>query len=198
MIVDEAAAAVVRRVYQMVIDGYGVKAIADTLTADKVLIPAAYAKQNCPENNHSKGFHHPYRWSITSVGYILTKQEYMGHTVLGKTITVNYKGKKRRKAEPDELMIFKNTHEAIVDEETWALAHRLRRTIRRPSYADRPANPLTGLLYCADCGHKMTHRQPPPDKERYMTATTTIFVAATARLPATVPCTISKLPFCGT
>lgn len=166
LIVDEEAAAVVRRVYQMVIDGYGVKAIADTLTADKVLIPAAYAKQNCPENNHSKGFHDPYRWSITSVGYILTKQEYMGHTVLGKTITVNYKGKKRRKAEPDELMIFKNTHEAIVDEETWELARRLRRTIRRPSYADRPANPLTGLLYCADCGHKMTHRQPPPDKEK--------------------------------
>ena len=90
----------------------------------------------------------------------------MGHTVLGKTITVNYKGKKRRKAEPDELMIFKNTHEAIVDEVTWELAHRLRRTIRRPSYTDRPANPLTGLLYCADCGHKMTHRQPPPDKEK--------------------------------
>ena len=165
LIVDEPSAAVVRRIFQMVVDGYGVRAIADALTADKILIPSAYAKEYYPENDHSKGFHNPYRWSGTSVGYILAKREYMGHTVLGKTITENYKTKKRRKAEPDELMIFKNTHEAIVDEETWELAHRLKKTIRRPSY-HRPANPLTGLVYCADCGHKMTHRQPPPDKEK--------------------------------
>lgn len=166
LIVDEEAAAIVRRVFQMMIDGHGVKAIADTLTADKVLIPAAYAKQNCPENNHSRGFHDPYRWSPTSVGYILAKPEYMGHTVLGKTITVNYKGKKRRKAAPEELMVFKNTHEAIVDEETWQLAHKLKKTVRRNSYSDRPANPLTGLVFCADCGHKMTHRQPSPYQEK--------------------------------
>lgn len=166
LIVDEEPAAVVRRIFQMVIDGYGVMSIADALTADKVMIPSAYAKCNYPENNHSKGFHDPYRWSSTAVGYILEKREYMGHTVLGKTISQNYKTKKRRKAEPEELMIFKNTHEAIVDEETWELAHRLRKTVRKPSYPDRPANPLTGLVYCADCGRKMTHRQPSPTKEK--------------------------------
>lgn len=166
LIVDEEPAAVVRRIFQMVIDGYGVMSIADALTADKVMIPSAYAKCSYPENNHSKGFHDPYRWSSTAVGYILEKREYMGHTVLGKTISQNYKTKKRRKAEPEELMIFKNTHEAIVDEETWELAHRLRKTVRKPSYPDRPANPLTGLVYCADCGRKMTHRQPSPTKEK--------------------------------
>lgn len=166
LIVDEEPAAVVRRIFQMIIDGYGVNAIADALTADKIMIPSAYAKCNCPENNHSKGFHDPYRWSCTTVGYILEKREYMGHTVLGKTISQNYKTKKRRKAEPEELMIFKNTHEAIVDEETWELAHRLRKTVRKPSYPDRPANPLTGLVYCADCGCKMTHRQPSPTKKK--------------------------------
>ena len=166
LIVDEEPAAVVRRIFQMVIDGYGVMSIADALTADKVMIPSAYAKCNYPENNHSKGFHDPYRWSSTAVSYILEKREYMGHTVLGKTISQNYKTKKRRKAEPEELMIFKNTHEAIVDEETWELAHRLRKTVRKPSYPDRPANPLTGLVYCADCGRKMTHRQPSPTKKK--------------------------------
>lgn len=166
LIVDEEPAAVVRRIFQMIIDGYGVNSIADALTADKIMIPSAYAKCNCPENNHSKGFHDPYRWSCTTVGYILEKREYMGHTVLGKTISQNYKTKKRRKAEPEELMIFKNTHEAIVDEETWELAHRLRKTVRKPSYPDRPANPLTGLVYCADCGCKMTHRQPSPTKKK--------------------------------
>lgn len=166
LIVDEEPAAVVRRIFQMVIDGHGVMSIADALTADKIMIPSAYAKCSYPENNHSKGFHDPYRWSSTAVGYILEKREYMGHTILGKTISQNYKTKKRRKAEPEELMIFKNTHEAIVDEETWELAHRLRKTIRKPSYPDRPANPLTGLVYCADCGHKMTHRQPSPTKKK--------------------------------
>lgn len=89
----------------------------------------------------------------------------MGHTVLGKTICENYKTKKRRKAKPEELMIFKNTHPAIVDEETWHLAQKLRKTVRRPSYPDRKAHPLTGLVYCADCGSKMTRRQPGPNKK---------------------------------
>ena len=166
LIVDKEAAAVVRRIFQMVIEGYGVKGIADALTADKILIPSAYAKLHNPENDHSKGFHDPCLWSSTAVGYILEKQEYMGHTVLGKTICENYKTKKRRKAKPEELMIFRDTHEAIVDEETWQLAHRLKKTIRKPSYPDRPANPLTGLLYCADCGHKLTHHQPSPTKKK--------------------------------
>ena len=170
LIVDEEAAAVVRRIFQMVIEGYGVQGIANALTADRVLIPSAYAKLHNPENDHSKGFHAPYRWSSTAVGYILEKQEYMGHTVLGKTISENYKTKKRRKAKPEELMIFPNTHEAIVDEETWQLAHRLKKTIRKPNYPDRPANPLTGLLYCADCGCKMTHHQPSPTKKKVFDA----------------------------
>ena len=166
LVVDEEPAAIVRRIFQMVIEGYGVMAIADALTADKIMIPSAYAKCNCPENNHCNSFHDPYRWSATAIGYILEKREYMGHTVLGKTITENYKTKKRRKARPEELMVFKNTHEAIVDEETWELAHRLKKTVRRPSYPNRPANPLTGIVYCADCGQKMTHRQPGPAKKK--------------------------------
>lgn len=163
LIIDEEPAAVVRRIYQMVIEGKGVTLIANTLRDEKVLIPAAYAKIHCPENDHSKGFTSPYLWSPTVVASILAKQEYMGHTVLGKTISVSYKTKKRRKATSDELMVFKNTHPAIVDEETWNLAQKLRKTVRKPSY-DRPPHPLTGLVYCADCGHKMTHRQPSPTK----------------------------------
>lgn len=165
LIIDEEPAAVVHRIYQMVIEGKGVTAIANILTAEKVLIPSAYARIHCPENDHSKGFTDPCLWSPTAVTYILEKQEYMGHTVLGKTVSVSYKTKKRRKAEPEELMIFKNTHPAIVDEETWHLAQKLRKTVRKPSY-DRPPHPLTGLVYCTDCGHKMTHRQPSPTKKK--------------------------------
>lgn len=119
LIVDEEAAKVVRRIYQMVIEGHGKTEIARILSSEKVLIPSAYAAEHCPENNHSHGWTNPYQWSCTAVSYILEKQEYMGHTVLGKTVLDNFKTKKRRKAKPDELMIFPNTHEAIVDEETW-------------------------------------------------------------------------------
>lgn len=88
----------------------------------------AYAAEHCPENNHSHGYASPYEWSCTAISYILEKQEYMGHTILGKTLTDNFKTKKCRKAKPEELMIFKNTHDAIIDEETWNNAQRLKRT----------------------------------------------------------------------
>ena len=166
LIIDPEPAAVVRRIFQMVIDGYGIQRIADTLSAEKILIPSAYAALHCPENNHSKGYHDPCHWSCTAVGYILEKREYMGHTVLEKTVSVSHKTKKRVKAKPEELNIFYNTHEAIVDEETWNLAQKLRRTVRRGYYPDRIPNPLSGLLYCTDCGHKLSHSMPKPDKEK--------------------------------
>lgn len=161
LIVDEEAAAVVRRIFQLVLDGNGINAIANILCADKVLIPSAYAEKYYPENQHSKNFHDPYRWTNTAVGYILEKREYMGHTVLGKTISESYKTKKRRKATEDELMIFENTHEAIVDEETWNNAQRLLSTKRRPKINGAPPCRLSGLLYCADCGSKLSHKYNP-------------------------------------
>lgn len=167
LIIDEEAAAVVRRIYQMTIDGKGLRQIADILYSEKVLIPSAYAEKNCPENNHSKGFFDPYRWSGTAVRYILEKQEYKGHTVLGKTISESYKTKKRRKATPDELIIFENTHPAIVDEEMWQNAQRLRKTVRRSSKSGQLPYRLTGLLYCPDCGAKMTHRRKSPELMKY-------------------------------
>ena len=160
LIIDEEPAEVVRRIYRMTVEGYGKRDIARALTADKVLIPAAYAAEHCPENNHSHGYANPYEWSCTAISYILEKQEYMGHTVLGKTVTENFKTKKRGKAKPEELMIFKNTHDAIIDEETWNNAQRLKKTVRREVKNGTYKHRLTGLLYCADCGSKLTYRSP--------------------------------------
>lgn len=171
LIIDEEAAKVVRWISQMTIEGHGKRDIARALTADKILIPAAYAAEHCPENNHSHGYASPYEWSCTAISYILEKREYMGHTVLGKTVTDNFKAKKRRKAKPEELMIFKNTHDAIIDEETWNNAQRLKRTVRREVKNGADKNRLTGLLYCADCGAKLTYRsssaQHRPDGKTY-------------------------------
>ena len=160
LIIDEEPAKVVKRIFQMTIEGHGKRDIARALTADRVLIPSAYAAEHCPENNHSHGYANPYEWSCTAISYILEKQEYMGHTVLGKTVADNFKTKKRRKAKPEELMVFRNTHEAIIDEETWNNAQRLKRTVRREVKNGTYKNRLTGLLYCADCGAKLSYRSP--------------------------------------
>lgn len=167
--VDKESSKVVKRIYRLVIEGYGVTQIADILTKDKVLIPSAYAEIHYPENNHSskkRGIEDPYFWTPTTVGYILEKQEYMGHTVLGKTISVDYKTKKRIKAKADELIIFKNTHEAIIDKETWNNAQRLRKTVRRSPKYGTTSHPFTGLLICSDCGGKLSYREPAEHKEK--------------------------------
>ena len=117
--VDEASASVVRRIFQLACDGMGATAIADTLSEDKILIPSAYARQNHPEDCQCTNYHDPYTWNATTVGYILNRREYLGHTVLGKTTRDNFKTKRKRIANEDELLVFYNTHEAIIDQETY-------------------------------------------------------------------------------
>ena len=84
LLVDEEAAAVVRRIFQMVIDGMGTKAIANQLCRERVLIPSAYLEQSADGKSHNHSYHDPYRWTCTAISYILERREYMGHTVLGK------------------------------------------------------------------------------------------------------------------
>lgn len=171
LLIDEEAAKVVRRIYQMVIDGMGSQAIANQLTADNVLIPSAYLEQSEHGESRNHSYHDPCRWNCTAVSYILDKQEYMGHTVLGKTICENFKTKKRRKARPDELSIFENTHEPIIDTETWHLVQKLRRRTRRKLANGSYSHRLSGLVYCADCGKRLSYSSPQsqhrPDGKTY-------------------------------
>ena len=171
LLIEEEAAKVVRRIYQMVIDGMGSQAIANQLTADNVLIPSAYLEQSEHGESRNHSYHDPCRWNCTAVSYILDKQEYMGHTVLGKTICENFKTKKRRKARPDELIIFENTHEPIIDAETWHLVQKLRRRTRRKLANGSYSHRLSGLVYCADCGKRLSYSSPQsqhrPDGKTY-------------------------------
>lgn len=171
LLIDEEAAKVVHRIYQMVIDGMGSQAIANQLTADNVLIPSAYLEQSEHGESRNHSYHDPCRWNCTAVSYILDKQEYMGHTVLGKTICENFKTKKRRKARPDELIIFENTHEPIIDAETWHLVQKLRRRTRRKLANGSYSHRLSGLVYCADCGKRLSYSSPQsqhrPDGKTY-------------------------------
>ena len=158
LIVDEVAAKTVRQIFQMAIEGKSLGKIADTLCEEKVLIPSAYWWEHHPDHAHTKVYQDKYRWSSTAVSYIINKREYMGHTILGKSKSLSYKTKKRVPVPLDEQLVFENTHSPIVSEEIWNTAHRLRKTVRRPSKTGEPPHRLTGILYCADCGSKMTKR----------------------------------------
>ena len=160
LIVDEPAAEIVRKIFRLACQGNSTTAIADVLTAEQVLIPAAYAALHNPKNCRHKNVTDPYRWNATTVGYILDRQEYLGHTVLGKSICENFKTKQRRAATPDELMIFPDTHEAIIDQDTWDIARKIRMK-KKPRVANGTySHRLSGLVYCADCGARMGFISP--------------------------------------
>ena len=160
--VDEASASVVRRIFQLACDGMGATAIADTLSEDKILIPSAYARQNHPEDCQCTNYHDPYTWNATTVGYILNRREYLGHTVLGKTTRDNFKTKRKRIANEDELLVFYNTHEAIIDQETYDKAQRMGKRVSPRRNSEKPAHRLSGLLYCADCGSRLAYINSKP------------------------------------
>lgn len=160
LIVDEPAAEVVRKIFRLVCQGVTTTGIAEILAKEKGLIPSAYAALNQPKNCRHKEIADPYRWNATTIGYILDRQEYLGHTVLGKSICENFKTKQRRAATPDELMIFPDTHEAIIDQDTWDIARKIR-SKKKPRVANGTySHRLSGLVYCADCGSRMGFVSP--------------------------------------
>ena len=158
-VIDEEAAEIIRRIFQMTIEGKGPYQIATILQKEKVLCPSYYLAQKGVGNNKNKDFPDPYRWWGTTIMYLLGRMEYMGHTVNFKTYKNSYKDRNRKTAPKENWVIFENTHEAIIDEETWQTAQRLRKTVRRVNKETQAPSRLTGLLYCADCGGKMYHER---------------------------------------
>ncbi len=154
----EEAAAVVRRIYQMTIEGMGPYQIARQLTLDRVPCPSYYLAQRGQGTHKNRAHEKPHLWRGATVRDFLAKPEYKGDTVNFRSYKDSYKDKRPKKTAPEDLLIFENTHEAIVDRETWETAQRCRKTVRRTDTWGE-ANPLTGLLFCADCGAKMyNHR----------------------------------------
>ena len=158
-VIDEEAAEVVRRIYRMSLEGKGPYEIARILSEEQIERPSYYlAKRGlgtCRSNNNTAT---PYVWRGATVRDILSKPEYMGHTVNFRSYKESYKDKRAKKTPKEDWVIFKNTQEAIVSEEMWNKVQKLRKTVRRTDTVGE-ANPFTGLLYCADCGAKMyNHR----------------------------------------
>ena len=152
-IVDEPAAEVVQRIFQMSVSGLGPTQIAKRLKADGVLTPSEYQRGNgvnCP----TKLPEYPHKWCSHTVAEILDRQEYVGDTVNFRTYRQSFKLKKQLDRPQEEWKVFPNTHPAIIDRETFTLVQNLRQHRRRPTRTGA-VSMFSGLLYCADCGSKL-------------------------------------------
>lgn len=153
-IVDEAAAEVVREIFRLSIEGYGISQIANQLTARKVMTPTAHTKANGLNPPDTCANEEGYWWNPETVSKILSRMEYLGHTVNFKTCRKSYKDKRKLARDPSEWRIFENTHEAIIDRDTFDIVQRIREGRRRLTPMGEP-NMLSGMLYCEDCGKKL-------------------------------------------
>lgn len=158
-IIDEEAAEVVKEIYRLCINGKGAYAIARILMEKQIERPSYYlGKKGLGTRASNYDADRAYKWCGQTVNDILTKPEYKGCTVNFRYFKESYKDKHSIRADKADWAVFEGTQEPIVDEKTWELAQQLKKTrrINKIGYA----NPLTGKLYCADCGAKMyNHRR---------------------------------------
>ena len=155
---DDEAAAVVRRIYRMAIDCHGPYEIARILESEKVECPAYYnaIHDTCMKRSNTD-MTKPYSWNGVTVSNILKRPEYMGHTVNFRSSKNGLKAKRQTRSS-EEWMIFQNTHEPIIPEDEWQLAQCVL-SVRRRTDSTGEANPLTGKLYCAECGAKLNNHR---------------------------------------
>ncbi|MBE5040843.1 DUF4368 domain-containing protein [Eubacterium sp. BL-380-WT-2B] len=154
-VVDEEAANVVRRIFDMTLEGVGTHQIADILASENVLIPTSYWI--------SKGIGRPgsktalsCEWKSSTIVSILSKQEYCGDVLNFKTYSKSYKNKKRYANDRENWVIFKDVHEPIIDRAVWeTIQERRSRKTRKKQKADGEKNMFSGLLVCADCGSNL-------------------------------------------
>ena len=154
-IVDEEAAAVVRRIFQMTLDGFGTEQIAAALSEDKILTPMFYWRSKGINRPGKVSDREPYRWNSSTVVKILSMQEYCGDVINFKTFSKSFKLKKRIPNAEENRAVFKDVHEPIVARADWEKIQQKRGKARKRKTSDGEKNMFSGLLVCADCGHNL-------------------------------------------
>lgn len=153
-VVDPVAAPIVQRIYRMAMEGKGPYQIANILSNEHIEIPAYYHQKLGIGLWKTREIKFPYRWGSSTIVHILTNPSYLGHTCNFKT-RKHFKDKKSHYVDQDQWNIIKDTHEPIIDQETYDTVQRIRASIRRYPDGWGEVHPLAGLLYCADCGSPM-------------------------------------------
>ncbi len=152
-IVDEEAAAVVKRIFDLCMEGRGPQQIANQLKADKVLTPTAYKKRQGQKTPHAEP-ENPYEWQDSTVVNILERREYTGCTVNFKTYTNSIWDKKQHETPKDQQAIFPGTHERIIEDDVFEKVQMIRQQRHRKTKSGR-SSMFSGLLFCSDCGEKL-------------------------------------------
>lgn len=152
-IIDDEAAATVRRIFQMYVDGYRISEIGHKLTEEKVETPILYYMNRGIKTNARSEY--PEIWDLMSIKYILSQTAYAGHTVNFQTAVKSYKTKKQIRLPKEDWIIYRNTQEPIIDEKTFETVQQMRKVKRARTKYNEP-NMFSGLLYCADCGNHLT------------------------------------------
>lgn len=166
LLIDPDTAPIVKRIFELSKLGSSVHQIARTLCEDGVLIPRAYRAMKNGTLETSTGFKYPTDWVGKNVKMILENQVYLGHMVSHKTQTKSFKNKKPVPVPKEDWIVVRNTHEAIIDEETFELVQKFISVKKRPNKTGRP-NIFVGLVKCPDCGRNMAFSNPNGKEPRF-------------------------------
>ena len=156
LLIDEAAAVVVRRIFSLCSGGMGPTNIGNKLREERILTPAVYAYKKYGLVCHGINLDEPYNWATDSIAKMLENEVYIGNTVNMRYSSKSYKDKKRCERPREEWLITPNTHEAIIDKDTWDIVQKVRSNRRRPTRCGEKSV-FAGLLYCADCGEVLDY-----------------------------------------
>lgn len=154
-VVDEEAAAVVRRIFNMTLNGYGSEQIAEILEKEKILTPSNYWISKGIRRGGKKRPDNPYGWNSSTICNILNMQEYCGDVLNFKTYSRSYKNKKRIDNDRENWAVFKDVHTPIIERAVWEKIQERRGKTRRRKTASGEKNMFSGLLVCADCGSNL-------------------------------------------
>lgn len=161
-LVDEEAANIIREIFALCVKGYGPTQIANILNEKKAITPVLW-KKKVGINYKPEKYYKPEIWVAYTVSRILSNPLYLGHTVNFRTKKKSYKSKQVIMMPKESWVVFENTHEPIIDQDTFDTVQRLREGKKRRPSIDGEMSVFSGLLYCADCGKRMyinRHRNP--------------------------------------
>lgn len=157
LIINPETAPIVKRIFQLCASGIGPTNIANRLRAEKILRPSAYCYNKDGTITVKTDDPNRFNWASRSITDMLRNEVYLGHTINCKTTTVSFKDKRKKILPESEWYRFENTHEAIIDKDTWDIVQRVREQRHRTTKSGI-VNKYSGLLFCGDCGSRMTFR----------------------------------------
>ncbi len=168
LVIDEYAAAIVKRIYQLYLSGYGKSKIGAILSSEGILIPTLYKRQVLKENYyHSKALDTTKVWSYQTIHTILNNETYLGHLVQNKVNTLSYKDKKKKSVPKEQWIVVKNTHEPIIEQEVFDRVQKLQKNRTRSVVSMESNGIFSGLIYCADCKHAMSRKYARHEKNKF-------------------------------